>query len=274
MKIAIIGCGYIGSTLAISLTKAGHFVTALTNKPQKLSDLNHILQKVIIAPATDREIISDIIQNNEIIILTIATANLNEYKNTFLQGAATIRAAALETAVARTLIYTSDCMVYGEHHGQWVDEKTSLHPITTEAHIIIETEKILSSLKSLDWKITILRLTEIYGPGREIVKKVKKCQGKVMPGKENFYTNMIHQQDVIGCVEYMITHKLQGIYNLSDDDHPLKQQFYDEITQKYHLETILWNKELSGPHNGNKRISTHKIKAAGYNVFHYPHRIL
>ena len=225
MKIAIIGCGYIGSALAITFSKMGHHVTATTRSPKKLLPLAKIVQRGIIAHASDEKTTSFLLEDNDIIIVTVSSPSFNDYENTFLNTAHTIRSGALNIPQPKTLIYTSDCCVYGEQNGQWVDEGTKLNPITTEAEILAETEQVLFSLESLGWKVGILRLSEIYGPKRELSQKVKDLLGKNLSGEGNHYTNMVHQQDVISAVDYMITHKLHGYYNIVDDDHPIRKAY-------------------------------------------------
>ena len=272
MKIAIIGCGYIGSALAIIFSKMGHIVTATTKSPKKLHGLANIVQRGIVAPATDEKTTGFLLEDNDIIIVTVASPSFNDYENTFLNTSHAIRSRALKVAQPKKLIYTSNCSVYGEQNGQWVDENTTLNPITTEAEILLETEKVLCSIEAIGWKVSILRLCEIYGPGRELSKKVKNFSGKNLSGDGSHFTNMVHQQDVIGAIDYVITHKLYGIYNLADDDHPSYKDLYQEICNKSNLPAMKWNPQQKRYYNGNKRVSNHKIKSAGF-TFQHPHRI-
>jgi len=273
MKIAIIGCGYIGSALAITFSKMGHNVTVTTRSPKNLLPLTKIVQRGIIAPATDEKTTAFLLEDNDIIIVTVSAPSFNDYENTFLNTAHTIRSGALNITQPKTLIYTSNCCVYGEQNGQWVDEGITLNPITTEAEILIETEKVLTSIESFGWKIGILRLSEIYGPRRELSQKVKYLSGKNLSGEGAHYTNMVHQQDVIGAIDYMITHNLHGIYNIADDDHPIRKDLYEEVCTKFQLPSLNWNPKQKRYHNGNKRVSNHKIKSTGF-IFQYPHRII
>jgi nucleoside-diphosphate-sugar epimerase len=173
----------------------------------------------------------------------------------------------------RRLIYTSSTSVYGDHHGLWVDETSELKAKSEQAHILIETEKTYLSLKELGWNVCTLRFSEIYGPGRELSKRVEKLQGHTLPGAGDHYTNMIHKKDCAYAIDYALKHKLEGIFNATDDEHQTRRELYDAISLKFRLPKVKWDSNLTGLHSGNKRVSNHKIKAEGFSLFH-PHRVL
>ncbi|MEI6242359.1 MAG: NAD-dependent epimerase/dehydratase family protein [Chlamydiota bacterium] len=270
-NVAIIGCGYVGTSLALFWKKKNYNITATVSQVKQSKTLSKIIPKTIIAKGTDKSIIEKLIAENDIILLTVSTSFSQNFENTFLRTAQTLRQAALQSKQSKTLIYTSNCIVYGEHKGQWVDEKSPLHPITEQSKILIETEKTLLSLQEKKWKVCVFRLGEIYGPNREISKTVKQLDQQVLPGKGNQYTNMVHRDDVIASVDYSLSYHLEGVYNIVDDDHPTKAELYDEISNRLFLPKITWDPTLTKIDHGNQRVSNHKIKASGYTFLH-PHR--
>ena len=84
---------------------------------------------------------------------------------------------------------------------------------------------------------------------------------------------MIHKEDVAGAVDYAYRHDCEGIYNLSDDDHPLRKDLYDAVAKKHHLHKVEWDPTHPGLRSDNKRVSNHKIKGEGFSLRH-PHRVL
>ena len=84
---------------------------------------------------------------------------------------------------------------------------------------------------------------------------------------------MVHKTDVAAALDYALRHHLEGIYNVVDDEHPSRKDLYKQISHHCHLRTIHWDPELTSMHGGNKRVSNHKIKAAGF-TFQFPHRVL
>jgi NAD dependent epimerase/dehydratase family enzyme len=84
---------------------------------------------------------------------------------------------------------------------------------------------------------------------------------------------MIHKLDCAAAIDYALRHHLEGVFNLSDNEHPTRKELYDSISQKFHLPKVQWDPKHTPLHSGNKRVSNHKIKAEGF-AFHHPTRLL
>ena len=273
MNIAVIGCGYIGSRAAAIWSKRDNHVTATTRKAERLNELAKVAQKSLIIRGNDEDDFIPLIANNEVLLITIAADSPEHYESAYLNTAKIFRHLALEMNMPRILIYTSSTSVYGDHHGLWVDETSELRPSGSTARILADTEKTFLSLDELGWSVCILRFAEIYGPGRELSRRVKQLEGHVLPGSGDHYTNMVHRDDCAAAIDYALQHKLEGIYNIADDDHLSRRELYDSIAKKFRLPLVKWAPSLSGLHTGNKRVSNHKIKAEGFALIH-PRRVL
>lgn len=273
MNIVIIGCGYIGMELAAMWKKKGHFVTATTRSPEKLDALSKVSQKAIIIKGNNHDEFIPLIAQNECIVVTVGADSLDQYESAYLNTAQIFRHLALEMDLPRNLIYTSSTSVYGDHHGQWVDETSELLSKSDQGKILIEAEKQYLSLQELGWNVCLFRLSEIYGPGRELSKRVKQLEGHTLPGSGDHYTNMIHKGDAASAIDYALRHHFEGIYNLADDEHPTRKELYDAISHNFHLPKVKWDPGHTALHSGNKRVSNHKIKAEGF-AFRYPQRVL
>ncbi|MBU6384139.1 MAG: SDR family oxidoreductase [Verrucomicrobia bacterium] len=274
MNIVIIGCGYIGMEAAAIWKKKGLHVTSTTRHPERLDALSKVSQKsVILKEVGDAEELVPLIADNEVIVVTIGADSPDQYESAYLNTAQLIRHLALEMDMPRHLIYTSSTSVYGDHKGQWVDETSELLATSDQGKILIETEQQYLSLEEIGWTPCILRLAEIYGPGRELSRRVKQFHGHVLPGSGDHYTNMVHEKDCASALDYALRHHLEGIYNLSDDEHPTRKELYDAISQKFQLPKVKWDPTHTPLHTGNKRVSNHKIKAEGF-AFQFPHRVL
>lgn len=273
MNIAIIGCGYIGSALAALWTKKGHHITATTRSVSNLEKLSKIAQKSQILKSTDEEELTALILNNQILLVTIAADGPNDYESAYLETARMFYRIASSIDQPRHLIYTSSTSVYGNHNGLWVDEESPLLGSDDSSKILIQAEKAYLSLTELGWPVSIFRLAQIYGPSRELSKKVKQLEGHVLPGLGEHYTNMIHRTDCAAAIDYGLRHNLKGIFNLADDEHPSRKELYDTICHKFNLPKVKWDPSHTGFPSANKRVSNHKIKAEGF-VFHHPHRVL
>lgn len=271
MNVGIVGCGYLGSEVASIWRRKGHTVTATTRDPEKVDELSRVAQKAVIIKGNDEDELIPLIAENELILVTVAADTPEHYESAYLHTAQIFRHLALEMDLPRTLIYTSSTSVYGDHQGQWVDETSPLLAKSEQGKILIEAEKNYLSLQELGWNVCLFRLAEIYGPGREISKRVKNMEGRILPGAGDHFTNMIHKADAAHAIDYAQRHHLEGIFNLADDDHPTRKELYDTVSQKFQYQFVKWDPTHLPLHTGNKRVSTHKIKSEGF-ALRYPLR--
>jgi len=272
-NIAVIGCGYVGGEAAQIWRGRGHHVTGTTRHPERLNSIAQVAQKGVLLKGNNESEFASLIASNETLLLTIGADRPEDYDSAYRQTAQIFRHLALEMDAPRRLIYTSSAAVYGDHHGRFVDEESDLLSKTEQGKILIETEHLYHSLTELGWHVTIFRLAEIYGPGRELSKRIQQHQSHPFPGNGEQYTNMIHKADCATAIDYVLRHHLEGIFNLADDDHPTRKELFDSVAAKHHLPAPTWDPKLTGLHQGNKRISNHKIKSEGFTLKH-PHRLL
>ncbi len=274
MRIAILGCGYVGKALARFWSLKKEFVlTCTTRSKENIAPLQKITQRSFLLSGENQEEMLRLLQTNDIILVTVAADSVEDYKKTYLRTAQSIHYAASKLKEKKTLFYTSSASVYGDHQGKWVDETSSLLTASQEGKILVETEKEYLSLTSLGWKVTLFRLAEIYGPGRDLSQRVRHLQGRVLPGTGNYFTNMVHIEDIVGVIHHALTHHLEGLFNLADDDHPTRKEFYNKIADHLDLSRIVWDPQLTRLNRGNKKVSNHAIKSSGYTFIH-PHRVL
>ncbi|NGX32316.1 MAG: hypothetical protein K1060chlam4_00357 [Candidatus Anoxychlamydiales bacterium] len=273
MKTTIIGCGYIGLALAEKLHQKHHFLTCTTINPKSIEKLKKTTQKSIIMRGTDKNEISLILEDNDVIIVTVEAKNPDEFENTYLQTAHTIKECAKEIDTPKRIIFTSKTSVYGNQDGMWVDESTPLKAKDHFAKILIDTENTIFSLTDLGWSVAILRLSQVYGPNKEIIDLFKESYKKVIPGHSDYYTNMVHRDDVVGIISYLIDHDIQGIYNATDDEHPTREDFAKKICAKLNLDPPSFDPNLADFPDNNKRVANYRIKEKGY-LFKHPTRVL
>lgn len=260
-KIAIIGCGYIGKALAKYWFSKDHTITVTTRSQEKANELSQIAHNVHILADINEEDLTRVVQNQDIIVITIAADNASAYEKTYLNTAKTLAKVLAKPNSVKQIIYTSSTSVYGEHEGAWVDEMTTPAPHNAQSQILLETERILLSLKNPSTNVCLFRLGEIYGPNREIRERLRRLKGKTLPGTGENYTNLIHVDHIVTSIDQAIQRQLQGIFNLCEDFHIPRMTFYQKICQKENLPQPTWDNKIS-PHGGNKRVSNAKIKHA------------
>ncbi|MBD2433122.1 MULTISPECIES: SDR family oxidoreductase [Fischerella] len=269
MNITIIGCGYVGLRVAQYWQQECNFiVTATTTTPERVAELETIAQRVIVLQGNDFEKLKSVLKNQDVVLLSVGAKGPNTYEESYLQTARNLISALKQTPSVQQLIYTSSCSVYGEQNGALVDEETQVAPTTPGSEILYATEQELLSGSSDNLRVCILRLGGIYGPNRELVKIYSRIAGTTSPGNGEEPANWIHVDDIVAAIEFARRHRLQGIYNLVDNDELTTREVSDRVCEIHNLPKVTWDSSLSSKRPYNAKISNKKIKEAGYEFIH------
>jgi len=116
------------------------------------------------------------------------------------------------------ITYLSATSVYGDHGGEWVDEKSKTNPTSVNG---IERLKAEQSWMKLAQKnnlpLQIFRLSGIYSNQYNILKKLKTGEAKIINKKNHFFSR-IHVEDIANALFKSLDNFQKGeIYNISDD---------------------------------------------------------
>lgn len=266
MKVGIIGCGYVGQAIALRWKQEGHTIAVTTRNPEKAPFLESLTHHVhVLKEGT----LNHFLSKQDAVLVCVAPGASSDYRSTYLDIAQQIKAHIQQPTDLKQIIYTSSTSVYGDHQGAWVDENTPIVPAHEQARILHKTEQALLSCASSHLNVCILRLGEIYGPGREISKRLQRMQFQPFAGTGESYTNLIHLTDIVEALNFSLQQRLEGIYNLCNDFHVPRRQFYEQLCQQEMILPIQWDPTKTNRHAGNKRVSNQKMKTAGF-VFCQP----
>jgi len=266
MKVAIIGCGYVGSAVAQAWKAQGHDVLVTTTREERVEELSAIASKVEVLVGTDSDRLQHALSDRQVVLLCVASKRGASYKDTYLSTAKTIAQVLPHTAVEQ-LIYTSSCSVYGQHHGAWVSEQMPPRPITDNGKIIEQTEETLLGTTSPQRKVCVLRLGGIYGPGRTLEKIYSRAAGTTRPGKGEEGTNWVHLTDIVSGIEWARSRQLSGLYNLVQEEVPTVKDLLEQVCDRHALAPVTWDKSQPSTRK-NVRVSNAKIKGTGYTFAH------
>jgi nucleoside-diphosphate-sugar epimerase len=273
MNIAIIGCGYVGYAVSQYWQQNKNFIiTATTTTPERVPGLRTVAQKVIVTEGNDLESLKSVLQNQDVVLLSVGAKAATTYEETYLQTAKNLVSLLRTLPNTQQLIYTGSYSVYGDRNGVWVDEETPTAPPNLNAQILRKTEDVLLSAENETLRVCILRLGGIYGPGRELVKIFGRIAGTTCPGKGEDISNWVHLEDIVGVIEFARYHRLQGIYNLVDDSHLTSRELIDNVLTKNNLPNVIWDVTNKSNRPYNTWVSNQKLKDAGYEFIH-PHII-
>jgi nucleoside-diphosphate-sugar epimerase len=175
--------------------------------------------------------------------------------------------------------YLSSTSVYGNHDGKWIDEQTKCIPsnLKSKTRLLVEQEWLELYLKH-KLPIHILRLSGIYGPGRNCLEEIKNGKDFSIVKKDQCFSR-IHVMDICQAIMASINSPTPGeIYNVCDNEPApihIVQQFGANILNKNKLKELSFeNANLSKPMEGffsdNKKVSNEKIIKNLNIKLHYP----
>ena len=269
MNIAILGCGYIGYTVAKYWRQKENFIlTVTTTTDERVPTLQTVATRVVVTKGSDLQGLKTALQNQDVILLSVGAKNRNTYEEAYLNTAKTLVSVIQELPNIRQLIYTGSYSIYGDRNGVWVDEETPPAPANLNAHILRKTEDVLLSADNENLRVCILRLGGIYGPGRELVQIFGGIAGTTKIGHGDEVTNWIHLDDVVSAIEFARYKNLRGIYNLVCDAHFTSKELINGVMASHGLPLVVWDGTNNSDRSYNVWVSNQKLKDAGYKLIH------
>ena len=250
MNCVVVGTGWLGSPLASSLAEKRNRVVGTRRSINALYKLNYYLTAY---PPATREI-KEYFQQAEVVVLAFPPSRHSDeqYTNDCLTVCNHISSDC-------KVILTSSTSVYEVKSGTCLEENIVYDSEST--HRIHKAEHALRNL--LGDRLTIVRLAGLIGPNRHPVRNMIKS-GTVYAANQPI--NVIHQQDAVGLIEYVIEHQLWGeTINGCSPEHPTRGDFYTWMAGKLELDPPLFN-DASGE---SKLINSDKSLRLGY-LYQFP----
>lgn len=264
-KIAIVGCGYVGTAIAKVWQQAGHDLSVTTTTPDRVTELAAVANRVVVLKADNRAALQATIADREVVLVCVGKARQAGYRETYLATAEALAAVLPQAPSVRQIIYTSTHSHLGDRQGAWTDEEVPPAPLTENGEIVAATERVLLAMQTATRRVCILRLAGIYGPGRELGKIFSRWVGTTRPGTGEQFINWVHLDDIVGSIAWACDRQLAGIYHIANDSPLPKREFYSRLFAHLGLDPLSWDGQASGPVN-NVRLANGKIKATGYQL--------
>lgn len=261
-SVSILGCGWLGMTLAEELVARGVSVNGSTTTHEKKTHLSRAgISPFIINlnKSIDEELLLSFL-NSEILYVNVPPSKAVSDENRYVEAFDQLIALLPKTPI-RKVLFISATSVYKDVNGV-VDEASQLSS-SDRAIRLLEAESRFLSLSKID--VTIIRFGGLCGNGRN---PITVLSGKKAIAGGNQKVNMIHVEDCVDIsIKFMHT-KSPGCYNAVSDEHPIRALFYSEMANLYQLKSPTYI-DADKPTMG-KAISSQKLKKALSYTFHYP----
>ncbi len=261
--ILIAGCGDVGSRLGRQLVAQGHRVFGLRRKvaalPVELLPVAGDLADVLPPASWPREPL------DQIVYATAATDHDEAgYRAAYVDGLHHLLGwlSACGQRPQR-LLFVSSSGVYAQQDGAWIDETAPAEPTRFSGRLLREAEDLAlgSGIPA-----TVVRLTGIYGPGREALLRQVRAGARVTR-EPPLYGNRIHVEDAAGLLALLLQRDREGValdeFYLGVDDDPAP---LDEVVDwlRARLGIGFWSDEAELRRAGSKRCRNARARALGW----------
>jgi nucleoside-diphosphate-sugar epimerase len=280
MRVAILGCGYVGLELGRQLQAAGHEPIGVRRSPSGIEAIESAGFRGVRADVTDADTL-EAVPDVDVLVFAASSGGrgADAAREIYVGGLRTaIEAFGGRESPPGRLVYTSSTGVYGDHGGDRVDEETPLDPGTEKTRVLASAERVaLEEAPDHGIEGTVARFGGLYGPDRYRLERY--LDGPVTAG----YLNMVHRVDAAGAVGFLLDRDhARGEVVLVIDDEPVdKHAFADWLAAeagrdpppKQSIEERLSGADLSATARdrirAQKRCSNDKLRGLGY-TFTYP----
>lgn len=163
----------------------------------------------------------------------------------------------------KRILFVSSSSVYGQQDGEWVDETSPTVAGGYSGRLMLEAEQVA---RDSGIPASIVRLTGIYGPGREwLLTQVRR--GYRVAIDPPLYANRIHVDDAARLLAFLLEADRRGVA-LDDayigvDDAPAPMAEVVGWLREY-LGVTEWADDASVRRAGSKRCSNARAKALGW----------
>jgi len=254
-RVSIIGFGWLGEPLAISLQDKGYQVKGSTTSNEKLNRLSDDGWEAYLLEFTPHPVGIGFqkLFDTDILFINIPPARRSHPDSFHPEQIKFIKALALQYKIPK-IIYTSATSVYSDNNQQ-----------ATEADLIVkEDNPALYNAEQILWKdkaydFTVIRYGGLLG--------VDRIPGRYFSGKENVTgdtpVNYIHRDDAVALAVWIIENGLYNeTYNGVAPIHTLRKDIYEKNAAELGFSTPASYADIG--EEKWKEVSPAKILATGF----------
>ena len=261
--VSILGCGWLGLPLALSLKETGFSVRGSVRSPEQLPVLSEkgIEPYLIdIAPEVRGES-TDEFFSSDVLFINFPPERRDDIE-TYHEKQIRNLIGAIPNPKGKIVIFASSTSVYPNTNGV-VREEDSLFPDKQSGKALLRVERLLMDHPEID--TTVIRFSGLIGYDRAPIKSIRRKKLVLNP---DCPLNLIHRDDCIGIVRSIIDLDVRNtVLNATCDEHPTRREYYLCEARKYGIPSPLFETENPPEY---KIVSNEKLKKTLGYTFIYP----
>jgi nucleoside-diphosphate-sugar epimerase len=222
MKIAVLGCGYVGAEFARQAKAAGHEVLGVVRSEASRDKLRAegISAEAFDLYAGDWALLP---KQFDAVVYAASTGGGGPEAYALAYDVGVRRALSWARVVgAQAFVFTSSTGVYRQDDGRIVDEESVVGGAPTADAILGGEGAVLSAGFA---RARVLRFGGLYGPGRHHLVDQLRRGDHVIGGRVDHFINYLHRDDAASSVLAAILAGPNGarVYNVGDG-HPVTKE--------------------------------------------------
>ncbi|WP_439625721.1 NAD-dependent epimerase/dehydratase family protein [Shinella sp.] len=271
--LLILGAGFSGKAIGDVFKEAGFSVSGTTRSAEKAESLRALgIEPILYDGGVISEALAADMARATHVVQSIAPGKDGDPLFRAGSPALSVLMPKLEWAA-----YLSTVGVYGDHKGAWVDEETVLNPVSARSIERVEAENHwLDFGKASALPVAVLRLSGIYGPGRNALRNMEDGTARRLIKPAQVF-NRIRLEDIGRSALFLAEKRLGGVWNITDHEPGPPQDVVAEAARLMGLpvppdipfETAELSPMARSFYGENKRVSNAKLRAAGFE-FRFP----
>lgn len=247
-RLAVFGCGYVGTALVGAALARGWLVETLTRNAEKAAVLRHLGVRVVEADLAGTAWHGELTGDFDYAVCCVSASAPGDegYRQSYCRGQLSIFEWASTRLVSRYL-YTGSTGVYPQTNGELVREEDAFDQPPGRQGIIREAEKLVEQNARLFDAWYILRLGGIYGPDRHYLLDQLDRGETTFAGHGEYLVNVIHRDDIVSAILTALDADppQPGVYNVTDGHPAKKREMVAWLAAKRGLPTPTFDPEVT-----------------------------
>ncbi len=275
MRITIIGSGYVGLALARHWRREGqHQISLTTTRAARLESLHGQADRVLLARADDPEQLLQALEGAEVAVFCQAPRGDRlvdpvVYRATYCDPFVALQGLLPALPDLRQIVYTGSGSLYGDTGGAWVDEDTPPQPRDGHGEVLLEAEQLLSACRSPQRRVCVLRFGALYGPGRDLLRRLSPLAGTIRAGAGQEHCSWLHLDDAVGALAAAVQRGWDQTVNVVDDEPCTVATLMSRLTEATGQDPVCWQPHLEDPApRPDRRVSNRRLHQLGYQLQH------
>ena len=265
-KISILGCGWLGLSLAKSLLSKGYEVKGSTTSESKLEVLKNAGISPFQIQLEEHQIIGtieDFLKETNVLVIDIPPGLRRDFSTslemTFVNKIKNL-IPFIEKSGIQKVIFVSSTSVYGDGFPiVEITEETKPNPDTESGKQLVIAETLLQS--NSHFKTTVIRFGGLLGDDRH---PIKFLAGRTNVENPDAPVNMIEREDCIGIIEEILKQvqhdnwEWNQTFNAVAPQHPTRKAYYHKKAEIFNLPlpTFAEDSESKGKIISSKKVET------------------